>query len=289
MNNPLISVIIPFYNVSKYLEEAIESVLSQTYKNWEIVLVDDGSSDDSVGIALKYVRDFPDRIRYFQHPGGVNKGLPASRNLAIKQAKGAYLALLDADDFWLPGKLVYQVSIASQFPQAALICGASQYWYSWADSRREDVVIKVGGLQDQVSMPPQPALMLYPLGEGAAPCPCSVMVKKEVALQYKGFEEGFTGKYQMYEDQAFFMKLYLHEPIFISSLALDRYRQRPDSIMSQTAVNYHEVRYFFLKWLNRYLLKEKIASAEVRRKLKKALWPYKNPFLNKIKSKLTNR
>lgn len=288
MENPLISVLTPFYNVVPYLEEAIESVLHQTYSNWELLLVDDGSTDGSREIALKYVKLFPEKIKYLQHPKGINKGLPASRNLAVQMASGEFLALLDADDYWLDNKLTHQVSIAKKHPEVSMICGASMYWYSWADKQKDDVVIPVGGPQDMALLPPTAALSLYPLGKGAAPCPCSIMIKKETAIHYHGFEEQFRGKYQLYEDQAFFVKIYLHELVYISSAALDRYRQRPDSIMTQSLQrnDYLEVRRFYLQWLQKYLNDEGINDPAILKKVKKALFPYKKPVLYKIKQLL---
>lgn len=288
MENPLVSVITPFYNVAPYLQEAIETVLHQTYSHWELLLVDDGSTDGSREIALNYVKLFPEKIKYLQHPDGVNKGLPASRNLAVQQAEGEYLALLDADDYWLDNKLAYQISIIKQHPEVSMICGASMYWYSWADEQKEDIIIPVGGPLDKTIFPPTAALSLYPLGKGAAPCPCSIMIKKETAIRYHGFEEQFNGKYQLYEDQAFFVKIYLHEVIYISSEALDRYRQRPDSIMTQSQQknDYFEVRRFYLHWLQKYLKDEGINDPAVLKKVKEALFPYKRPFIYKIKQLL---
>lgn len=290
-NGPLVSVIIPFYKVERYLKESIESVLEQTYTRWEMLLVDDGSPDGSTAIALEYVNQYPDKIRYLHHPGKVNKGLPATRNLGIENAKGDWLALLDADDVWLPEKMEHQVSVALKFPQLAMICEASEYWSSWFDSNKRDVIVPVGAPQDVVIPPPQAAVALYPLGKGAAPCPCSVMIRKDKALLYGAFEEQFKGKYALYEDQAFFIKIYLHESIYVSSKALDRYRQRGDSIMSTADAdnNYHEVRYFYLNWLQQYIKEQKINSSAVRKKLKVALYRYKHPLLFRIEQGIKKR
>lgn len=283
--NPVISVLIPFYKVERYLAEAIESVLQQSYSNWELLLLDDGSPDGSTEIALQYVARYPDKIRYFHHPGRVNKGLPATRNLGVKNAVGTWVALLDADDVWLPGKLAHQMDIASKFPEVSMICGASSYWYSWFDSKKQDVAIPVGAPQDTVIAPPVAAVTLYPLGTGAAPCPCSVMVKKEVVERNGAFEEHFKGKFSLYEDQAFFIKIYLHESIFVSSKVMDYYRQRDDSIMSraETDENYHEVRRYYLNWLQQYFDVQGITDPEVRKKLRRALQVYDKSVLQKIK------
>ena len=289
-SHPFISVIVPFHNAFPYIGEAIESVLLQTYPHWELLLIDDGSSDGSTEVALQYVQKFPGKIKYFQHPGGLNKGTAATRNVGCTRATGDYLALLDADDYWLPGKLAFQVSVVEKFPQASMICGASLYWNSWEDENKKDIVVPVGGPQDTIIAPPMAALVLYPLGGGAAPCPCSIMVKKEVVLKYH-FEEKFNGKYAFYEDQAFLIKIYLHEQIYISSRAVDRYRQHKGSVMSQSERqnNYDEVRYFFLQWLENYLRQNTIFVPVVQKRLREAFFPYKFPLLYKMKKKLLTK
>ncbi len=96
--NPLISVIIPTYNRANFLGEAIESVLSQTYKNLEVIIIDDGSTDDTRQLIEKYTDK---RIIYlYQEHGGTS----AARNKGIQEAKGEYIAFLDSDDIWLSPK-----------------------------------------------------------------------------------------------------------------------------------------------------------------------------------------
>src|SRR6185312_7739942 len=180
MNRTLISVIIPFYNVEAFLAEAIESVLQQTYDNWELLLVDDGSADSGTKIAKQYAEKYANKIKYLMHEEHQNKGLTATRNLGLQHAKGEYIALLDADDYWLPEKLSTQMAVADAYPKCALIGGASLYWYSWQDSSKEDVVIQVGCKADEIIYPKQLNTILYPLGEGAAPCPCSLLIKTDV-------------------------------------------------------------------------------------------------------------
>ncbi|MBE3591911.1 glycosyltransferase [Thermoanaerobacter sp. RKWS2] len=106
MNN-LVSVIVPAYNAEKYIGEAIKSVLSQTYPYFELIIVDDASTDSSVEV----VRSFnDDRIRLIQHDK--NRGPGAARNTAIEAAKGEWMAILDADDQWLPERLEKLMKIA---------------------------------------------------------------------------------------------------------------------------------------------------------------------------------
>lgn len=99
----LVSVIIPFYNGVEWLEEAVQSVLDQTYKNFEILVINDGSPEDVTGFLAKY----GDKIRYFYKENG---GSATARNLGLKEAKGEYYALLDSDDIWLPEKTELQIA-----------------------------------------------------------------------------------------------------------------------------------------------------------------------------------
>lgn len=283
----LISIIIPFFNVEKFLEEAIESILAQSYTDWELLLVDDGSTDGSVEIAKSYVRSHGPKIKYLMHENHQNNGLTASRNLALKHAKGAYVALLDGDDFWFSEKLLIQVNIAKAHPECSLIGTAALYWYSWKNSSDEDVERKVGGVNDQKVEPPRFAIDLYPLGNGDAPCPSTLMIKTDVLRYHNGFVEKFAGIYQMYEDQAFLAKFYLNEVCFMSSFPLIKYRQRPSSLVSSVMENgqYEEVRFFFLKWLKKYINENGINDKKLVSVIKRALITARYPILLKVKSK----
>jgi glycosyltransferase involved in cell wall biosynthesis len=114
---PRVSVIIPVYQGDRFLAEAIESVLNQTYTNYEIIAIDDGSTDNSCEILEYYF----DKIRYvFQE----NQGVAASRNRGIHIARGELIAFLDQDDFWLPDKLALQVACFDAQPELGIVhCG----------------------------------------------------------------------------------------------------------------------------------------------------------------------
>lgn len=110
----MISVIIPTYNCSNYIIEAIESIINQTYKDIEIIVVDDGSTDDTYKILKPYLH----KIKYiYQNNSGPSK----ARNVGIKEAKGEYIAFLDADDRWRPFKLSLQLCILENLPDVDMI------------------------------------------------------------------------------------------------------------------------------------------------------------------------
>lgn len=104
---PLVSIITPVFNSQKYLKDSIESVLAQTYQNWELILVDDCSTDQSADIILKYTK-VDSRIKYYKLQSNMGSG--AARNMAMKCAAGNFMAFLDSDDVWLPRKLEVQTN-----------------------------------------------------------------------------------------------------------------------------------------------------------------------------------
>jgi len=293
-NEPLVSVIIAFLNEERFLEEAIKSVLEQEYTHWELLLVDDGSTDKSTGIAREYAVNFGGKIIYCEHAGHVNKGLSASRNAGIKKSTGTLVAFLDADDFWLRCKLTNQVSIFEQNAGIGMVAEASNYWYSWEDAAVENYPIKIGATQDVVYNPPQLLFELYPLSNGSAPCPSALMLKKEAIEKAGYFEESFIKEFGMYEDQAFLAKIYLEEKVFISSNCNNLYRQRPESIVKTVRAEgkYPLVRKYFLEWFESYLDKRQIKNRQLQRLLNKALMKYRQPtrfFLqHTLPAKLSN-
>ncbi len=121
---PFFSVIIPLFNKEKYIEATLKSVLKQTFKDFEVIIVDDGSTDDS----LKIVSQIKDsKITFIKQE---NKGVSCARNLGISKANGDYIALLDADDIWLPNHLLELKKLIETFPNAGLYCNNYQVYYT---------------------------------------------------------------------------------------------------------------------------------------------------------------
>jgi glycosyltransferase involved in cell wall biosynthesis len=116
VNIPEVSIIIPTYNHAALLGEALESVFSQTHRNYEIIVVDDGSTDDTATILQPLIEQ--DVIRYFRQP---KQGVSAARNRGISEAKGLYIAFLDSDDLFEPMKLDIQVKYLQDHPEVGLV------------------------------------------------------------------------------------------------------------------------------------------------------------------------
>jgi glycosyltransferase involved in cell wall biosynthesis len=286
---PLVSVITIFLDAERYLVEAIESVRTQTYDRWELVLVDDGSRDGGTRIAQEYAERFPDRIRYVEHPGHENRGMSASRNLGIASARGELIALLDADDVYLPDKLSHQVALLESHPDAGAVYGTTQYWYGWT-GRPEDTARdrprRVGFPSGSLVRPPT-ALARLLRDEARTPCTCGVVMRKEAVARAGGFEESFRG---MYEDQVFFYKLFATSAVWIDAGCHDRYRQHPDSWCHrvQQAGEWHpsdrpsEKRRLFLEWLETFAASHALATPEFRAELRRQLRPYRHPLQYRV-------
>ena len=108
MYEPFVSIIMPLYNCEEYIQDSIESIQQQTYRNWELIIVDDASTDKSVDMVNQVMKE-ESRICFTGL--NVNSGVANARNIAIQKAKGKYIAFLDSDDLWLPNKLVKQIEI----------------------------------------------------------------------------------------------------------------------------------------------------------------------------------
>jgi glycosyltransferase involved in cell wall biosynthesis len=279
-SQPLVSVIIVFLNAAQFIEEAIESVLAQTYDNWELLLVDDGSEDTSTQIALQYAKRFSGKIRYCEHEGHQNLGISAARNLGINNGKGEYIAFLDADDVWLPQKLTQQVAVLESHPEAAMVYGPAQFWNSWhgsSDRPDRDHIQKLRVQPDTLIKPPM-LLMHFLQNPGATPCTCSILVRHKIIRDVAAFEEIFRS---MYEDQAFYAKVSLKANIFVSSECLSKYRIHLASCCSVATdgrTNRY-ARFMFLKWIELYLTRQEVKDPGIWRVLKTQLWIYRHPVI----------
>ena len=283
---PLVSAITIFLNAERFLDEAIESVLAQTYDNWELLLVDDGSTDGSSAIARRRAERSAGRIRYLEHARHRNRGMSAARNLGIRHARGEYLAFLDADDVWSPRKLERQVTNLGAQPAAGMDYGATQYWYSWTgtteDSQRD--FVPPTGLPANTLVSPPTLLLRFLQEQTKPPATCSVLLRRAVVDEVGGFEETFRG---MYEDQAFFAKVCLAVPVFMTGECAARYRQHADSCYARakSAGQAERAERIYLSWLAWYVSQHPAPSGDGRRQLADLLWRYRHPWLHRLSAR----
>jgi glycosyltransferase involved in cell wall biosynthesis len=248
--SPRVSVVLIGYNDARFLQAAIDSVLAQRFTDWELILVDDGSTDDSPAIARQACAQHPQQIRYLEHAGHANRGAAASRNLGIEHASGEFIAFLDSDDVWLPDKLSDQVALLEQHPEVGMVAGVHTRWESWAG--KPDWTPPLGVPLDTPLPAPGAVWRCYPLGRGRSPCPSDVLLRASVARAVGGFEPEFVGPLQLNEDQAFFSKVYLTTTVWFARRTWTLYRMHPAQCCQRHADRYFEVRLYLLHWLERY-------------------------------------
>ena len=277
---PCVSIIVIFLDAERFLDEAIRSVLAQTWPHWELILVDDGSTDGSSGIARNYSERFPERIRYLEHPGHANRGTSASRNAGVAAARCEYIAFLDGDDVYLPGRLARHVEVLATHPGLAMVQSCLEYWWNWPGSaqQRDDELENppLGEVRTMVG-PPDLLLLLLDTRGATAPGTCSLTVRRDAYLAVGGCDESFR---DLYEDQVFVSKLYLAYPVFVMPDLLARYRRHGDSLVGRIGEDaLHAARRPYLEWLAAYVRQRGVADVRVYVSLRRALFEYRRPRL----------
>jgi glycosyltransferase involved in cell wall biosynthesis len=208
MNKPLVSVIIPNYNYGRYLKETIDSVLAQTYPNIEIVVADDGSTDNSEEVLSNY----GNRVKWFKQQ---NQGVSRARNQAVKQSNGEILAFLDSDDLWLPQKIEKQVQLFNDAEIGLVHCGFVDF-----DNKGNLLKEHLDGLSGWVATD----LLLYQrpvvLGGGSA-----AIVKREAFDKVGGFDPNVSPA----EDWEFYYQVARHYKIGFIEEVLMKYREHENN------------------------------------------------------------
>jgi len=191
LNPPLVSVFMAVYNTAGYLRQAIDSILLQTYTNFELIIVNDGSSDDSHNIISSYTDP---RIVYIRNE--VNRGIVASRNIGLNRVRGNYLAVLDSDDIAVPERLEKQVAFMEANPDYGL-CGTH---FTIIDASGKKI--------NKTRFPQKDQDIRAYLYLGNCFCHSSTMVRTELAKKFRYSEDNILGEdYQLFIDVAGISKL----------------------------------------------------------------------------------
>lgn len=209
---PLVSIIIPAYNVEKYVGEAIDSVLSQKYRNFEVLISDDGSVDGTKRVIDKYQDN---RIRRFHNPENIGQVL--TKNRLLSEASGELITFLDADDYISADRLSLMVDAFAANPGLGL-CGSN-------------VARDFNGRINFLGEIPLCHEAIRAAGEGAFPAPAAVMISKKVYESIGGYREYFNGL--CYEDHDWLMRVVEQFPARNLPNHLYFYRYRPESLGNQ--------------------------------------------------------
>jgi glycosyltransferase involved in cell wall biosynthesis len=281
----LVSVVIPVFNGARFLGPGVDSVIAQSYPNWELLIVDDGSSDEGPGLARAYAGN-EERIRYLEHPGHANRGVCSTRNLGVKESRGEYIAFLDADDIWTPEKTQAQLEILKATPEAEIVYGPSVDFAE--DIPEKELEVNVTPLAPRgLYRPPELLKRNQPLGDAGAPCPSAILMRYDALARIGGFEESFN-RHQIYEDQAFLVKVYSELVAAVEDEPRVRYRLHANSCTSQSEREGRTKRdrEFFLQWLERYLRQKNVDDPEIWRAMKRLTLPMRYPKLARMAREL---
>jgi len=273
---PIVSVVLPFLDTEAFLADAIASVRAQTWPDWELVLIDDGSSDGSRVIAEAAARDDP-RVRVLTRPEGIRGGAAAARNIGIRHAHGEFIAFLDADDLYEPHQLATLVHAFEQHAKVVMVYAPTRWWHPGAEAR--DWTEHVRGLGGRVHRPPRLFSRVLLLQRGHVPCTCGVMVRRTALGEVGGFEESF----ELYEDQTLWAKLMLRFPVYVEQRPGARYRQHDGSTTARSErsgaydrMRAHAARPAFLAWAQQCARAHHVTDASVERAFRIAFAPYED-------------
>lgn len=187
---PVISVVIPAYNAEKYLVQSVESILTQTFTDFELLIIDDGSTDKTLEIANGFTDP---RIRVIKNPH--NLGIPKTRNIGWQEAGGDFIANQDADDWSHPERLEKQLAFMHENPQVAM------------SSTNRNLVDEHGNSQSQRAMPASPTWVSMKMRNEIV-C-TSVMIRKSILDEFGGYNECFD----MAEDYELWLRIIKKHPI----------------------------------------------------------------------------
>jgi GT2 family glycosyltransferase len=264
-----VSIVMPFLNAERYLGEAIASVERQTHQDWQLLLVDDGSTDSSAAIARAAVV--------------ATAGSACSRAAGVRSRRGSGTEPRTRARRRGPRRIPRcrrrlrtrrietQVEALLRHPESMVVYGPTRWWHPGAEHR--DWTEPMGTLAGRVHQPPTLLNKVVLLGRGHVPCTCSVMVRRTALDEVGGFEP-----FELYEDQTLWVKLFLRYPVYVSQYAGAWYRQHDDSVSarSQRRGEYdrtrpHTARTVFLHWTRGYVDESGVADDSIDRALRLAM------------------
>lgn len=240
-NRETVSVIVPCYNAADWISEALRSVYQQQWPALEVLVVDDGSIDDSVALVE---REFP-QAKVLRQPNG---GAAAARNAGIRAASGQWVAFIDADDYWLPGKLEAQMTLLAACPEADVACTSWDFWTSADPAPSTELLEALRQDSSNSTRWEGPTGWIYPDLLLGCQVWTSTVVMRTALLRELG---GFDTSLRIGEDYDLWLRASRLSQILRVKLPLALYRQHPHSLTKQPPARNYEadvVRKAIDKW-----------------------------------------
>ncbi len=254
----MVSIIIPCHNSEKYLSECIDSILFQDYSNFEIILVNDFSTDNTIAIADRYAKS-ENRIKITGTSETESLGASVARNKGFEISIGEYIVFLDSDDIWLPTSLKRLVNLIEEHNEAGWVIGNCIYFknyrYNLGSYEYSKYDLKEGIYDKFVLIPEFIKNFDQTPSQGAA------IIKRDVVEKIHGWENEFK---KNYTDQAFYTKILCETKTFVTHefFLLYRTHEESASLMSIKSGEFKNNEKFFFEWLIRYLRKYDFAAKD---------------------------
>lgn len=233
-SSPFVSVVMIFLDPRReFLLEAVDSVLAQTETDFELILVDDGSTNGSSELAKGLAADRDPRIRYVSHPADENLGTGPSRNLGLAAASGRFLAFLDSDDRWEPEFLAQRLAELARNPTARVSLGPVRFWTSWSSTAEGPDRVQPMVVATDTVYPPSAEMISLQIEGRLDFFLQGLVVETRLAREVGGFPPIFD---RLFEDVAFIAQLLCQSTVFVSSVPLTLYRVHDDSTCAGESV-----------------------------------------------------
>jgi glycosyltransferase involved in cell wall biosynthesis len=231
VSTPLVSVVVPLHDARATIAETLDSVRDQTVADWELIVVDDASTDGGLAWAEVSAGDLAQPVTLLRSAGDQPQGPSAARNRGLAEATGRYVAFLDADDRWAPTFLARRLDQLGGDDGPAMAWGPVRYWYS--DDPGTDDFTQPTGLADRAEASPTGAPLAGWLADQRhTPCPSAVVLRREAVVAVGGFEEGLRRG----EDIALWIELAADHPSAYDPEVLVDYRRHPGSATSRATL-----------------------------------------------------
>lgn len=253
---PQVSVIIPLYNRERFIQAALQSVRDQTYSSYEVLVVDDGSTDEGPALVQSLSNDWPS-LRLLRHPDEKNHGIAATRNRAIREARGTWIAFLDSDDLWLPKKLAQQMTELTAHPVASLCYSMMDFIDDDGKRTSLDSFTTLGKGEQGVHN-----IFEQLVGENLLPTP-TVVIAKSALLEAGSFSSG--PRFQ-YEDWLLWTKIARkHKSLFLPEvLASCRLHDQNITKERQGTAQHFDAELHFVLELYTHLIRTEGLTHEIR-------------------------
>jgi len=220
-----ISIITASYNYEDFIKETIESILAQAYSDWELIIVDDGSSDNSLDVIESYARR-DRRISLFTHPNNINRGLIETVKLGLSHAAGDYIAFLESDDIWCPTHLEDKINVLKSYPEVGLIFNSVEMFGDEKTMREYDKYFELlRKILGKITFPTN--IFNFMLLINLMPTFSCVMVKKEAILGCS-----FDNLYGPWLDWGLWLQIAYRYNFYYLPKNLTKWRMHPKSYIN---------------------------------------------------------